>query len=131
MKIKVYQKLARSIDAYTRCFKSSNAYSEQYLARIKDMLDNDFPHGSGLDDKWAIDLKKSSSNRIILYSSYHAMDENGYYDCWIYFTLTIKPDLANDIDMKITGKFGNKYEDIKDNLYQIMDVFLNELVNEY
>ena len=56
------------------------------------------------------------------------MDENGYYDGWIDFRLTVTPSLAHDFNTLITGNFG-KYQDIKDYLYDILTMALNTSID--
>lgn len=49
------------------------------------LLDN-LPHGSGIDDRWNYDI---SSTSIRLYNGFHCMDENGFYDDWANFVLIV------------------------------------------
>ena len=77
------------------------------------------PHGSGLDNEWYIDFDKSHGERIVLLSSYHAMDDNGMYDRWINFNVVITASLMFGINISIHGDFG-KYQGIRDYLAEII-----------
>ena len=121
--MKLYQVLANSIIARANCIKSKNSdwqyKHEETLIKSLDKL----PHGSGLDGQWLCDFDKSNQNKIVLMMEYHAMNNDGYYDGWIKFSVSIIPDLISDIKMTITGNFG-KYQDIKDYLYDTLNYAL-------
>jgi hypothetical protein len=39
------------------------------------------------------------------------MDENGFYDGWTDHTITIRPDLVFQFDMRISGRNKNEIKD--------------------
>ncbi len=115
----VYKDIAHTLDAYKRCIETDNKeWEDKHEQRIKELID-ELPHGSGLNSQWDLDFVRSNDSRLIFYTSYHCMDENGMYDGWVDFTLKITPSLAFGINLKITGKFG-KYQDVKEYLYEIL-----------
>ena len=115
----LYQYMANLIVARKNCIDSNNQeWFDNHTDKLESLLDN-LPHGSGLDYTWKYDYNKSNRNRIVLYMSFHAMDDNGYYDGIIDFTVTVKPDLLSIIDLSIIGNFG-KYQDVKSYLYDIL-----------
>jgi hypothetical protein len=123
---KLYQEMAQIIDAIKNCEKSGNTeWFNNHTEYLEKYLLEKLPHGSGLDYTWRYDYQKSNANKIVLTMSYHAMNENGYYDRVIDFTLTITANLAHGFDTLITGNFG-KYQDIKDYLYDILTDSLNQ-----
>lgn len=116
---KLYQEMANLILARQNCIKSGNATWEiNHENKLLELL-NELPHGSGLDYTWQYDFTKSNQDKIVLLMSFHAMDDNGYYDGIIDFKVTITASLTHDINMAITGNFG-KHQDIKDYLYDIL-----------
>jgi len=128
MERKLYQELASTIDARTRCGNRENTeWFDRHTDRIQELLDM-LPHGSGLDGEWSIDYDLSHLNKLVINMSYHAMNDAGYYDGWIDFTLIVLPSLTNEINLHIRGKFG-KYSDIKDYLYEITNYALTQVVN--
>jgi hypothetical protein len=127
MKRKLYQEIASYILAKQNCINSKNEDWEiKHTEYLENYLLNKLSHGSGINGKWQYDYTKSNANKIILRNTYDAMNENGFYDKYINFTVTVSPSLAFEIDLSITGNFG-KYQDIKEYLHEIL---YSDLVNE-
>jgi hypothetical protein len=119
MKRKLYQLMASTIDARLTCIvKNSTEWIDNHTDTLNKLLDK-LPSGSGLDNEWHYDIKHSTGNKILLSSSFHTMNEDGYYDGWIDFKIRIEASLINEIKLSITGNFG-KYQDIRDYLYDIL-----------
>lgn len=97
---------------------------EDEITQIIDAL----PSGSGWDDGTEIDLDRSSGNKIVLYGSYHHMNDNGCYVGSTSHEIIVTPDLANGFTLRITGL--NRRE-IKGYLYEMFDAALRESVNEW
>ncbi len=115
----IYKDIAHTLDAYKRCIETDNKeWEEKHEQRIKELID-ELPHGSGLDGTWKIDLEKSNDSKLILYMQYHCMNQDGYYDGWVDFTLKVTPSLAFGINLQITGNFG-RYHNVKEYLYEIL-----------
>lgn len=68
--------------------------------RLIDIIES-LPHGSGIDSDWSMHETKSY---YCFTNSYHAMDENGYYDGWADFTVKIPKDTINDPD-RLSSEF--------------------------
>lgn len=101
-------------------------YKNQCLDNIE-KLEKRLPCGSGIDSGCKIDADNSGINKVIITFGYHFMNENGYYDGWTDYKLIITPAFLG-INMKIAGK---NRQGIKDYLYDLFDVKLNEkLSNE-
>ena len=126
--VELYRELASRIVARNNCVKSSTLEWKGKHEEVISQLIDKLPHGSGLDSDWRINYEKSQPDRIQLYTSYHAMDENGFYDGWIDFTLTITPSLLSGFHLNISGVFG-KYQDIKEYLYDILNYALNQRID--
>lgn len=47
-------------------------------------------HGSGFDADWRSDARKCGT--VVLYGGFHTMNEVGYYDGWVEFSVHIDPD---------------------------------------
>ena len=123
--MKKYKALASMIQARKNCLESNNQkWFEKHGKNIQKIIGS-LPHGSGIDGETGIDLTRSTSEKIIIFSSFHCMNGEGYYDGWSDFTIKIIPSLQFDFELKITGNFG-KYSDIKEYLYNIFDADLRE-----
>ena len=120
MQQKLYQSLASAIDARTRCENTGNS---EWFARWTDLIERiertRLPSGSGFDNGTTVDLDKSSGERLVLNTSFHHMNEDGYYDGWTDHTITVKGSLVFGFDIRVSGRNRN---DIKG---YISEVFQN------
>lgn len=126
----LYKVLANAIGARKRCHATENPWFEKWSELIDHCEKEHLPSGSGIDSGTKVDSDRSTDEKIVLTSSYHAMDENGYYDGWIDFTVTVKPSLIHNIILSITRRFG-KYTDLKEYLYDVFNTALTAEVNEF
>ncbi len=95
--------------------------------KLTNVIDIYLPSGSGVDSGNSIDVEKSKENLIVIYSSFHCMDENDYYDGWLDFTVKVKPSFSG-IDVNIIGRFSDrnyKYAELKDYLFELYYYALN------
>src|SRR3990167_4042165 len=124
--IKVYQELARSFVAMENCRKDLNdTWYDRHEERIEFIIKNIFPHGSGIDGKTEIVLEKCNENRLIFSSGYHCMDQNGYYDNWVNFTIKVIADLSFGYRLQIVGNF-KRYWHVKDYLHELYTYALDQ-----
>jgi hypothetical protein len=101
--ISVYKKIAQALTVINNP-DAMDKYIEQEYLNLEWIQENVLPSGSGFDSGCKIDHIKSTPNKIVIRCDYHHMNENGYYDGWTYHEVIIKPCLAYDHDMKITGR---------------------------
>ena len=128
MKEELYKKLAAKITAYHNCVESHNAvWEDQHRNDIVMLTENHMPSGSGIDAGTSFDFNKSKADKLVFNSSYHTMDEYGYYGRWIEFTVTVTPSLQHRYNLNIKGNFG-KDHDIKDYLYETFGWALDTIV---
>lgn len=120
---KLYQELANRINSAQHCEASREVLWAGKHRNVVEQLIDCLPHGSGIDGTTEVDFRKSNHNLIVIHSSFHCMNPDGYYDGWVDFTVTVKPSLISDIDLNIKGAFG-KYGEVKEYLY---DVFYHAL----
>jgi len=128
----VYQELISKIVAMENCEKTGNTewYDNHSLA-IHDIEMDNLPSGSGIDSGTRVNLDKTTANKLVLDSSYHCMNQDGFYDGWIDFTVTVTPSLLSGIDIDIKGNFSqrhNKYADVKEYLQDVFSMSLCTLV---
>lgn len=124
----LYNHIASAIDARKRCSENGN---NEWFSRWEDKLDDieryHLPSGSGIDSGCKLDINVNNTDKITIHSSYHVMNENGYYDGWIDFRVVVKPSLIHEIELNIIGQFG-KNQDIKDYLGDIFYTALTESI---
>jgi hypothetical protein len=126
MSMKAYQQLARSFVAWQNCVKSKNEeWTEKHMDAITNTIDNYLPHGSGFDTDTKLDYDASSKNHLVLYGSFHSMDEMGGYDGWIDFSIIVEPSLSFGFKTRISGRFGKK-QDLKTYIVEFLSECLNK-----
>lgn len=111
--MKLYQKIARVVSQKNEPLKGKE------LKKLQDLL----PSGSGIDYGSVI-LLKSTDKRIEIITSFHHLNEVGFYTQWTDHRIIITPSFEEEITIRITGK---NYNSIKDYLY---DVFYEALLSE-
>lgn len=122
--MKVYQKMARLVVARGNCIKTNNnEWLKKHEATLEKLVD-DLPHGSGIDGKTEFDFEASNENKLVIKSSYHHMNDGGYYDGWTEFKVIVTPDLAFGFGLKVQGAFPRKYADTRDYLIETFNYAL-------
>ena len=125
MEKKVYQKLASMVQARLNCIESKNEeWFEKWSEMINGLVENG-PSGSGIDLGTKIDLKLSHGEKLVLYTSYHHMNEGGMYDGWTEHKITVTPSLAFGFNLNIGGRDRNM---IKEYLHEVYSTWLEENV---
>jgi hypothetical protein len=74
---------------------------------VQKFVDDFLPRGSGIDCGCKIDLQKSNGAKIVLETSFHHMNEVGYYDGWTEHKIVITPDFEFGFDLSVTGRNRN------------------------
>lgn len=121
--MKLYQKLALTFVAYQNCVKSNNAeWKVKHSENIETLIKDHFPHGAGIDDTVKFDFERSSKDELIFTVPYHCMNDGGYYDGWINYTLRIAPSLSFNFDLSLHGK---DYNGSKEYLFDILQETLD------
>ena len=133
--MKVYEKLAMCANALRNSREKNNQeWVDKHEEDMAKYLYEYLPSGSGIDNGMFFSHLQSDDNKMVICSSFHVLDENGYYDGWIDFAVEIYPAFVGGIDLKIEGNFTNRVNfvrkdasDIKEYLYE---VFYDALVQE-
>ena len=110
-------------------YKRVLAWMDNMQERANKHILANLPHGSGIDGTWLshIDYKKVSRfsyrmRKLVCTNAIHCMNENGYYDGWVMFTLTIPISgnclvtdkmklIAHGWKMYTTKKYWPRYKD--------------------
>jgi len=69
--------------------------------RILEYIEEQLPHGSGIDYAWNIEDK---GNYIKCENAYHTMNEDGFYDAIVDFSLIIPKDKPEKFRLHFHGK---------------------------
>ena len=128
-KAPIYKHLALSVDARLNCLAKPDQFND-WIARHKRqaefIMTNCLPHGSGIDSGVQLDFDKSTAEKLILITSFHHMNEHGFYDGWTSHQITVTPSLCFEINLHITGRNRNE---IKDYLHECIKSALQEQVS--
>lgn len=123
--MKVYQKIAKLLEARRNCGASANhEWFDIHTGKIEEIVKTLFPSGSGFDEGTKIEFNKTRKDRVVFVTGFHHMVE-GTYDGWTHHSIVITPSLAHGFDIRVTG---NNRRDIKD---YIAEIFNDVLDSEY
>ena len=117
----LFQAIAVACGARKRCLESGNDYAKKWdekLAEYSDLL----PSGSGIDSGCKIDLELSGDEKIVIHTSFHHMDDNGYYCGWSNHDVVVTPSF-HGFNLRITGR---DVRGIKEYLRDIFHESLNQ-----
>lgn len=110
-KVPLYQVLASRINAMQNCQKASNGeWLDKHEEAIKKLVEDNFPHGSGIDGGYGeFDYGRCTDKKLVFHSEYHYMNENGYYDGWYDFKVIVEASLmfGFNVDVKIGRRMKN------------------------
>ena len=123
--MKLYQAIATAIQARLNCDENG---SQDWFDRWTEKLEQYntlLPSGSGFDSGSNLDLDESTGEKIIITTSFHHMNDGGFYDGWTEHTITIKPSLLFGFTLSISGRNRN---DIKEYIAELFnDVLAQEV----
>lgn len=101
--MKTYQVIARTLGALDRCAKSNNTeWVVKHGERLAELLEG-FPSSSGFDNGTKLD-DDSTSERLVFNTSFHHMDENGFYCGWTEHQVIVTPSLEMGCSIRVTGR---------------------------
>ena len=121
----ILKELANRIQALKNCKESNNLTWIENHSKVIDKIVKLFPHGSGINYDYYLDIDKCNDSKIVFSNSFDTMTDTGFYDKIINFTVTVKPNFIYDFTVDIKGNFG-KYQDIKTYLAELYEIFFSE-----
>lgn len=128
MKRKLYQHIAARVAAMENCRATKNGeWLSRHRSAIEWLAKNHLPSGSGINSGTQVDTTASKPDRLVLQTSFHHMNEGGYYDGWTDHTVIVTPSLVSGTNLRITGRDRN---DIKEYLAQVFDAALDQEVDD-
>ncbi len=123
--MKLYRKIASLVGAINNCEKSGNLkWIEKHEDKLSELLNANFPSGSGFDGGTGLDMEKSTSERLVINADFHHMDESGGYDGWTNHNVIVTPSLEFGFSLQITGKDRNDIKTyIGDTFWEVLDLY--------
>jgi len=123
---KLYQALAGAVDAHHTCVAHNNAEcAVKHKKALKKLTDGFLPSDSGVNGSTKLDVNKSTGEKLVLYTSFHHMNDSGMYNGWTEHVVTVRASLIHGVLLTISGRNRNQ---IKDYLYEVYDAALREEV---
>lgn len=107
----------------TKKFEQANAIHEA----LEKFINTTAPSGSGFDS--GTQLMTVTPSRLVLRTSFHHLNDGGYYDGWTHHKIIIVAQF-DTYDMRITGKDRNSIKDyIGDMFTQWLDTKMSEVMD--
>jgi hypothetical protein len=122
----LYSELASTVDAMHTCERKPEQYGEwagKHAEQISTLVREHMPSGSGFDSGTQMDCEQSHAEKLVFTTSFHHMDDNGYYCGWTDHTVTVTPSFSG-FNLRVSGRNRN---DIKDYIH---DAFSQALKTE-
>lgn len=102
---------------------SHKAWHDRHETILRAIERDLLPSGAGFDAGTTIDLDACKADRVVLHTSFHHMNEAGFYDGWTEHKITLRPTF-DGFDLSISGPDRNEIKDY------ISNVFHNLLASE-
>lgn len=118
MKKKLIEHIASLIAARQNCLNGDNLeWAYRHGDKLREIEKNHLVSGSGFDSGCEIIEDLSTQDKIIIKTSFHHMNEDGFYTHWTKHKITITPSFIGGIDTKVSGKNDN---DIKEYIHETL-----------
>ena len=112
----LYSELASTVDAMHTCESKPEQYGEwanKHAETISALVRDHMPSGSGFDTGTSLDCIESHAEKLVFTTSFHHMNDGGYYDGWTEHTITVTPSFSG-FNLRISGRNRN---DIKNYIH--------------
>lgn len=118
----LYSEISKAIQARKTSEERNNQdWADKWRDMAEKLVRNHLPHGAGFDSGTSLDWGASHADKLVFRTSYHHMNENGYYDGWTEHVVTVTPSLQHSFHLRVSGRNRN---DIKSYVYESFDVGL-------
>lgn len=119
--MKTYEAIASAWTARENCDKSGNdEWFCNWDTKLKKIERELLPNGGGFD--CYPEIISANDDKIIIHGSFHVMNENGYYDGWIEFSVIVRPSLQFGayVEVKARGmKWPRRYADMREYIQEV------------
>ncbi len=119
--MKLYRRLAMTVEALANCVKHpDDTVRREWAIRHRELIEQlmlTAPSGSGIDAGTKY-LDGGPVGRLTFTTSFHHMNDVGYYDGWTEHTVVVTPSLASGIEIRITGVNRNEIKDYLTEVFQ-------------
>jgi hypothetical protein len=88
----------------------------EWKARHEEICKDFMPAGGGFDCGTKFDFVRSTDEKLVFDTSFHHMNDAGYYDGWTSHRVTVRASLGSGLRITIGGPNRN---DIKDMMHEV------------
>lgn len=112
MKQALFSRLASLVQAAHNCQKNGNTeWQARHTDKASGLVREHLPSGSGFDSGTSLDWDHSTAEKLVFRTSFHHMDEHGFYDGWTDHSVTVRASLLYGITVSVSGKNRNGIKD--------------------
>lgn len=124
-----YTAIAKALGSMKRCAVNghSQEWEDRHANALKVLCDG-LPHGSGFDSESELDLDESTSDKLVFTTSFHHMNEDGFYCGWTEHTVILTPAFELGYHLKVTGRDVNQ---IKEYIAELFGSYLSEQIETW
>jgi hypothetical protein len=118
------QKLVTYCAQLVRIFARQEPKFVDMWQPVLDCINDKLPRGSGFDSGSSFDINASRADRLVFNTSFHHMNDCGYYDGWSDHSVIVRPTF-DGFDIRVTGRNRN---DIKEHIGDMFHDILSDYV---
>ena len=141
--IPLYRALAQALEAVDNCGQALDkailnkdrdaednyrSWYQKHRDRIDRLVKKHMPSGSGFNNGTTMDQVHSDPDRLCFHTSFHHMNDVGFYAEWTQHDVVVTPSLADHIHLKTWGRDRGG---IKDFIYEVFREALTTPVDPY
>lgn len=127
--VKLFKRLAQLAEQHSNCITANNTeWKRRSQDEIEQLVKDYLPSGSGVDNgtKFDFDASMKQAGKVLVFNTaYHHMNENGMYDGWTEHAIIVKPSLAHDFSLSVSGKDRNEIKEY------LAEIYSSALSDEY
>lgn len=97
------QQFAAAFVAMGNCQRSGNEWGARWESALDSLAADHLPSGSGFDAGSRFIAEESRPDRLIFATSFHHMNDSGFYDGWTEHRVIVTPEFAG-FGLKVTGR---------------------------
>lgn len=117
------ESVIREVEEAARKADFENQIGEADLeGYAEDIVKRYMPSGSGFDSGTKIDIDRSTAEKLVFTTSFHHMNDGGFYDGWTEHTVTVRPSLVLGETLTISGR---DRSDVKEFIHQVFQSALS------
>ena len=113
--------LYKQISSLLWVLESRNIEKDEAIEQLRLIEKEELPSGSGFDAGTKIDLIRSNPEKLVFFTQFHHMDENGSYTGWTQHMITVTPSFDSSLKVQVNGSYRNAIREyIADEFHSVL-----------